>query len=520
MSKLTKRITAMLLSGMLAIGSASGSVYAAAADVDPGLTTEIAEEVFTEEPVETAESPAESAQTFEVAEEVFPEEESAENAETPVNPGQIPEAAPLEEAVTSYTVTLDANGGYFTNEWDDSIGDYVEQAEMVEKQIPVGGTVTAVPVFVDTDGRSRAFAGWSLERDGELVSTGDEEYAPVENCVLYAVWKATENVMEPEEAVWEEVAEQEVDDEDTEQIDAAQETKEVEDTAGDAIATEEGAVVEDTSSETNTALETENEQDFASNQEAVYADEDIENTNEISSDTFVSEEATQPELIESSEEEETVSEDTANGVVASGMCGENITWTLDDAGTLNISGMGNMKDYELGDDWWDASAVKVVVIEDGVTSIGNSAFYKCSNLTNITIPESVTDIGSGAFHDCKSLTNVSIPEGVTNLNGSLFSGCSNLVSVTIPKSVKIFGSKVFEYCSSLQNVIIPDGVIRIRDNTFFMCSNLKSVTIPDSVISIGKYAFFQCTNLTSVNIPERVTSIGENAFYECSSLKK
>ena len=267
MSKFTKRITAMLLSGMLAIGSATGSVYAAAADVDPGLTSEIAEEVFTEEPVETSEAPVESAETSEIAEEVFPEEVSAENTEAPVDLPQVSEEAPQEEAVISYTVTLDANGGYFTNEWDDSISDYVEQAEVVEKHIPVDGAVAAFPVYkTEPEGQTMIFAGWSLERDGVLVSLAEEEYIPVENCVLYAVWQASET---EGAADLEEKGEQEVVGEGTEQTDPAQETE-----------------------------------------EAAYAAEDVENISEDSSDAAEAEEETQPELNESSEEEETVKEES------------------------------------------------------------------------------------------------------------------------------------------------------------------------------------------------------------------
>ena len=177
MSKLTgftKQISAMLLSGILVIGSVSGSVFAASTDADSGQTSEIAEEMFTED---TSEEPA-------AAGENYSEETSAEEA-----------------AVQYYTVTLDANGGYFENEWDDSIGDYAQQAEVIEKHIPVGWAVAAIPVFTDQDGQAMLFAGWSLERNGELVSQAEGEYIPVDNCVLYAVWQ-----MQEQEAVTDDVA--------------------------------------------------------------------------------------------------------------------------------------------------------------------------------------------------------------------------------------------------------------------------------------------------------------------------
>ena len=103
-------------------------------------------------------------------------------------------------------------------------------------------------------------------------------------------------------------------------------------------------------------------------------------------------------------------------IVDSGTCGKNLTWTLDSAGTLTISGTGEMEDYEIGKDPYDApspwldyanrGAINTVVIRDGVTSIGCGAFYWCRSLTSVTIPNSVTSIVGGAFFDCNSLTDI------------------------------------------------------------------------------------------------------------------
>ncbi|MDO5139503.1 MAG: hypothetical protein Q4D71_13725, partial [Oscillospiraceae bacterium] len=180
MSKLTKKFIAMLLSGILVIGSATSSVLAESIDLDPSQTSEIAQDAFTEEETEDlSEAPA---TVGDASEKSYTGDMSAEEA---------------EEAAQYYTVTLDANGGYFENEWDDSIGDYKRQAEVVEKQIPVDGTVTSFPVFANPDSQTMVFAGWSLERDGELATVGDEEYAPVDNCVLYAVWNIESDIVSP-----------------------------------------------------------------------------------------------------------------------------------------------------------------------------------------------------------------------------------------------------------------------------------------------------------------------------------
>ncbi len=106
----------------------------------------------------------------------------------------------LPETVSSYIVTLDANGGYFENEWDDLLNESLESAEVINKAIPVGETVTTFPVYEipgqDSQTQGMTFAGWSLERDGELVSRVFEEYSPVSDCVLYAVWTAKESPTE------------------------------------------------------------------------------------------------------------------------------------------------------------------------------------------------------------------------------------------------------------------------------------------------------------------------------------
>ena len=157
-------------------------------------------------------------------------------------------------------------------------------------------------------------------------------------------------------------------------------------------------------------------------------------------------------------------------------------------------------------------------IPDGVTSIGEYAFYCCSGLTSVEIPDSVTSIGESAFYGCSGLTSVEIPDSVTSIGASAFYGCSGLTSVEIPSSVRSIGASAFGY-SGLTSVEIPSSVTSIESFAFCGCSGLKSVKIPNSVTSIGESAFFRCSGLTSVEIPSSVTSIGGSAFKECSGLK-
>ena len=197
---------------------------------------------------------------------------------------------------------------------------------------------------------------------------------------------------------------------------------------------------------------------------------------------------------------------------------DNLTWKLDADGTLNISGTGAMKDYD--NDPSPAcrnSNVKKVVIEDSVTSIGDSAFFYCSSLTSVMIPDSVISIGTSAFHSCSSLTSITIPDSVTSIGNFAFEWCSGLSSITLSNNITSIGDFAFHGCP-LTSITIPDSVTSIGEMAFHSCSNLKSITIPDSVTSIESAVFYNCTSLTSITIPDSVTSIGEYTFSECSSL--
>ena len=140
-----------------------------------------------------------------------------------------------------------------------------------------------------------------------------------------------------------------------------------------------------------------------------------------------------------------------------------------------------------------------IAIPEGVTSIGEGAFYYCSDLTSITIPKGITSIGYGTFRHCSSLTSITIPEGVTSIGEKAFDDCEGLTSITIPEGVTSIGDRAFSYCSGLTSITIPKGVTAIGYGTFVTCCNLTSITIPEGVTSIGDGAFSDCSGLTSVN---------------------
>ena len=244
-------------------------------------------------------------------------------------------------------------------------------------------------------------------------------------------------------------------------------------------------------------------------------------------------------------------ENTAATVGASSGTTGDCTWTLDDDGVLTISGNGKMGDYDYNYNNQPWRGVISVIIEQGVTSIGDYAFSGCESLTSITIPDSVTSIGNWAFFRCTSLTSITIPNSVTSIGDYAFYDCTSLTSITIPGSVTSIGDQAFLYCKSLTSITIPGSVTSIGDDAFSGCESLTSITIPDSVTSIGYGAFAYCTSLASIYvnpnnktydsrnncnaiiqtdtntliagcrttvIPDSVTSIGDDAFSGCTSL--
>ena len=308
--------------------------------------------------------------------------------------------------------------------------------------------------------------------------------------------------------------------------------------------------------------------------------------------TAAAEETTAP--TEETSPDETSSDETLvdtyalpgdDGAVASGKCGENLTWSVDAENVLTISGTGAMWDYEEVVDAqgghtsapWYAYSPTELVLEEGITYIGEFAFYRCGFTGGLTLPESLTSIGIYAFSQCYGFTgSLVLPENLTSIGGSAFLlcrgfagsltlpqnltsiewgaflGCSGLTSVTIPKSVKEIAGGAFSNCSNLSSIIVDgntnydsvDNVLFNKDHTTllsypagkkdtsyvvpesvksigvcaFVGADLSSLTLPQDLTSIGWGAFEACRNLTSVTIPDSVTNIGFAVFRACSSL--
>jgi len=240
----------------------------------------------------------------------------------------------------------------------------------------------------------------------------------------------------------------------------------------------------------------------------------------------------------------------------------NLTATLF-GGTLTVSGSGEMYDFDYMEDptpWNQHDTdydLRKIIIEPGVTSIGDCAFALCYDVTGtVDIPSSVTSIGITSFYYCINLTSVTLPASpasVTSIGQSAFQMCSKLESINIPASVTSIDIGAFAACSSLTSIDLPASVSSIGDEAFINCTAMTAINvnaanlhyssaggilfnktqtrlmayptgkggnyvIPSTVSQIDQYAFFGCSGLNSVTIPENISSIGNSVFSGCTGL--
>ena len=254
--------------------------------------------------------------------------------------------------------------------------------------------------------------------------------------------------------------------------------------------------------------------------------------------------------------------------LGSGSCGKNLTWMLDNDGTLAVSGTGSMDDYDIeyaydgteyqryGTSPWYALRDQIldIAVEPGVTSVGSYAFMDCGQISGLSLPDSITVIGEGAFRTCSGLTSFALPAGVISIGNNAFAGCSSLEeytaagtntaytaengvlfsadrslllaypqgktdpSYTVPESVTEIGALAFASCKSLTDVLLGSHVSSIGESAFEGCSSLTGLTIPDSVVYIESFAFNYCTGLTSLTVGTGLDFVGLCSFNACDSL--
>lgn len=270
-------------------------------------------------------------------------------------------------------------------------------------------------------------------------------------------------------------------------------------------------------------------------------------------------------------------------VTASGDCGANVKWALDTDGTLHIYGSGAMTDYNgnTGSPWYEyRNSITSAIIEPGVTTVGNYAFWNCEKLTSVAIPAGVTSIGSYAFYNCDGLTEVTIPNSVTSIGDSAFCSCNRLTAADFLGNAPTVGTNVFSGCASsfiilyhggttgwtsptwngykaaCNDPISPSAYTTLDENNrngqgiYFALNTVShtatvgrnttadnnsgyyggqdgAVVIPDTVtkngveyqvIGINQYAFANFHRVTSVAIGRYVSAIEPSAFQGCSGL--
>lgn len=252
-----------------------------------------------------------------------------------------------------------------------------------------------------------------------------------------------------------------------------------------------------------------------------------------------------------------------------GTCGNDAYWSIDRDKVLTIFGTGATMDFDQSKDtensppwyhWMDG--FHTVVIDEGITSIGDFAFMEMDNIQNVHFPDTLTEFGMYVFRDCSGLKSVVIPDSITAIETGVFYLCDGLEAVTLSKNLKEIASYAFESCTSLKSIAFPEGLLRIRSAAFDHCNALTEVTIPASVTmlegfqgcknlttvylnntTVGHYAFnaceklhnivfngavadigmcaFQkCTGLTEIVIPTSVTTLNTSAFEDCTGLKR
>lgn len=188
----------------------------------------------------------------------------------------------------------------------------------------------------------------------------------------------------------------------------------------------------------------------------------------------------------------------ASAEETSGTCGNDLTWVYDSAdNTLTVSGEGNMYDYTSLDEIPWGTDVQTLVIEEGVTAIGEKAFMKCSALETVSLPGSLAEIGAYAFWECTSLRSIALPEGITVLEQGIFNSCTALQQISIPGSVTSIETFALAQCA-LEKVVLPEGLTELGYYAFGGNGSLTEVSLPASLKYVGESAFRSCKLLDTV----------------------
>ena len=240
------------------------------------------------------------------------------------------------------------------------------------------------------------------------------------------------------------------------------------------------------------------------------------------------------------------------------VCAHGWEWTLDEMGTLEITGSGPVEDFgSAANTPWHGKTVNQVVVHEGITELGDYAFRSCTKITDVTLPHSLVRVGVSAFEGCSKLKTVTFGTGLRTVEQYAFLDCTALTGVYISNvdawcqadfvdyssspmyyaqalyvdGVSVSGqlrlgdsvTKIPKYafygCAGITDVYLPDTVASIESDAFTYCTGLTYVSMGSGLSQIGSAAFSYCSGLLAVSMADRVTAIGDYAFYNCTALK-
>lgn len=210
----------------------------------------------------------------------------------------------------------------------------------------------------------------------------------------------------------------------------------------------------------------------------------------------------------------------ASAAEYSGSCGENLSWSFVN-GRLTITGSGDMTDYnQVNMPPWYAFREEIIylTLPEGLSSVGNMAFYDCYNLVAVTLPSTVTDVGKLAFCQCHNIVILNLNSGLESIGRSAFEQCEKLPDLRLPDTLTTLGYHAFYYCTSLQTVTIPASVTDMDDGVFAQCTSLVRAKVDASLDTVPNWSFQGCRQLSSVVLNEEIVAVGDNAFSNCDSL--
>ena len=169
--------------------------------------------------------------------------------------------------------------------------------------------------------------------------------------------------------------------------------------------------------------------------------------------------------------------------------------------------------------WYDFKGeITSLSLPDGLTSIGDLAFYDCSEIKSVSIPKSVTDIGQLAFCQCSGIAILTLNEGISSIGRSAFELCSSLPDLRLPGTLKIIGYHAFYRCEALRYATVPASVTFMDSGAFAYCSSLVRADIKAPLSALPAWTFYDCTSLASVYLSAETTQVERFAFHGCEKL--